>query len=60
VVVENSEIERCIVLEHSVIRDLPARLQDSLIGRNAVLTRSPMKPKALKMNLGDYSQIGLL
>ncbi len=60
VVVENSEIERSIVLEHSVIRDLPARLQDSLIGRNVVLTRSPMKPKAFKMNLGDYSQVGVL
>jgi Nucleoside-diphosphate-sugar pyrophosphorylase involved in lipopolysaccharide biosynthesis/translation initiation factor 2B, gamma/epsilon subunits (eIF-2Bgamma/eIF-2Bepsilon) len=60
VVVENSEIERSIVLENSVIRDLPARLQDSLIGRNVVLTRSPMKPKAFKMNLGDYSQVGVL
>ncbi|MBN1953968.1 MAG: glucose-1-phosphate thymidylyltransferase [Anaerolineae bacterium] len=60
VVIENSEIERSIVLESSVIRDIPARIQDSLIGRNVVLNRSPIKPKAYKMNLGDYSQIGLL
>ncbi len=60
VVIENSEIERSIVLEHSVIRDIPARIQDSLIGRNVTLNRSPMKPKAFKMNLGDYSQVGLL
>jgi glucose-1-phosphate thymidylyltransferase len=60
VVVENSEIERSIVLENSVIRDVPARLQDSLIGRNVTLNRSPIKPKAFKMNLGDYSQVGLL
>ncbi len=60
VLVENSEIERSIVLEHSSIKDIPVRIQDSLIGRNATINRSPIKPKAIKLNLGDYSQIGLL
>ncbi len=60
VVIENSEIERSIVLENSVIRDIPTRIQDSLIGRNVTLNRSPIKPKAFKMNLGDYSQVGIL
>jgi len=60
VVVENSEIERAIVLEHSEIRDIPARIQDSLIGRHVSLVRSPIKPKAYKLNLGDHSQVGIL
>jgi len=60
VTVENSEIERCIVLENTVIRDIPARIQDSLIGRNVVLSRSSIKPKAFKMNLGDHSRVGIL
>ena len=60
VVIENSEIERSIVLESSEIKDIPARVQDSLIGRNVNLSRSPIKPKAFKMNLGDYSQVGIL
>ncbi|HET91382.1 MAG TPA: glucose-1-phosphate thymidylyltransferase [Chloroflexi bacterium] len=60
VVVEDSEIERAIVLEHSVIRDIPARIQDSVIGRNVTLARSPIKPKAYKMALGDHSQVGIL
>ena len=60
VLIENSEIERSIVLEHSCIRDIPARIQDSLIGRNANVTRSPIKPKAYKLTLGDYSQVGIL
>jgi glucose-1-phosphate thymidylyltransferase len=60
VVIENSEIERSIILEHSSIRNIPTRIQDSLIGRNASVNRSPIKPKAFKMNLGDYSQIGIL
>jgi glucose-1-phosphate thymidylyltransferase len=58
--VENSEIEHSIVLEHSRIIDLPARIEDSLIGRHVQLTRSPIKPKAYKLTLGDHSQVGIL
>ncbi len=60
VLIENSEIERSIVLEHSRIIDIPARIQDSLIGRQVDLARSPIKPKAYKLTLGDYSQVGIL
>ncbi len=60
VLIEDSEIERSIVLEHSRISKIPARIQDSLIGRHVDLTRSPIKPKAYKMTLGDYSQMGIL
>jgi len=60
VLVENSEIERAIVLEHSQVRDIPARIQDSLIGRHVSLVRSPIKPKAYKLTLGDHSQVGIL
>jgi glucose-1-phosphate thymidylyltransferase len=60
VLIEDSEIERSIVLEHSRISKIPARIQDSLIGRNVDLVRSPIKPKAYKMTLGDYSQMGIL
>ena len=58
--VQDSEIERSIVLEHSTLKSLPARVQDSLIGRRVVLQRSPARPQALKLTLGDYSQVGLL
>lgn len=58
--VENSEIEHSIVLEHCVIQDMPARLEDSLIGRHVQIGRSPVKPKAYKMTLGDHSQVGVL
>lgn len=60
VTIENSEIEHSMVLENSVIKDIEGRIQDSLIGRNAVVTRSPIKPKTHKLTLGDYSQIGIL
>ncbi len=57
--IENAEIERCIVLENCRISDLPARLQDSLIGRNVTVARSSHKPRAYKLTLGDYSQVDL-
>jgi glucose-1-phosphate thymidylyltransferase len=58
--IEGSEIEHSIVLEHSEIIDIPYRIEDSLIGRHARITRSPIKPKALKMTLGDHSNVGIL
>ncbi len=58
--IENSEIERAIILEESVIRDIPARIQDSLIGRHVNLARSPIKPKAYKLTLADHSHVGIL
>jgi glucose-1-phosphate thymidylyltransferase len=60
VVIEDSEIERAIVLENSYISDIPARIQDSIIGRNVTLARSAIKPKAYKFTLGDHSQVGIL
>nr|MBC7244168.1 glucose-1-phosphate thymidylyltransferase [Chloroflexota bacterium] len=60
VVVEKSEIEHSIVLEHSRIIDIPQRIENSLIGRNVEIVRSPLLPKAYKMTLGDHSKVGLL
>lgn len=58
--IEGSEIEYSIVLEHSVIRDLPHRLEGSLIGRYVEVSRSPLKPKAYRLTLGDHSTVGML
>jgi glucose-1-phosphate thymidylyltransferase len=60
VLVQDSEIEHSMVLEHSEILDIPYRIEDSLIGRHSRITRSPIKPKALKMTLGDHSRVGIL
>jgi glucose-1-phosphate thymidylyltransferase len=60
VLIENSEIEHSVVLENSQILDIGARVQDSLIGRDVVITRSPIKPKAHKLTVGDHSRVGIL
>ena len=60
VLVENAEVSRSIVLEHSQISDLDQRIEDSLIGRHVVIQRSPIRPRAYKFTIGDHSQLGLL
>ena len=58
-VLTNCEIEHSIVLEGSQISGVSTRIVDSMIGRNAEVGRTLRKPKALKMNLGDYSNFWL-
>jgi glucose-1-phosphate thymidylyltransferase len=60
VLVENSEIEHSIVMENSKIIDVPVRIEGSVIGRNVEITRSPLKPRAYKLTLGDNSKVGLV
>lgn len=59
-VIENAEIERSIVLEHCRITDVPARIQDSLIGRRATITRASGRPAAYRLTLGDHSSVSLV
>ncbi len=58
--VQNSEIEHSIILDHSRISDIGGRLEDSLIGKNVEVFRSDGKPKAYRLMLGDSSQVGLV
>ena len=58
--IENAEISRSIVLEHSQIRNLDHRIEDSLIGRHVVIHRSPIRPRAYKFTIGDHSRLGML
>jgi glucose-1-phosphate thymidylyltransferase len=54
------EIEHSIVLEGTRLIDVPSRIEDSLIGRNVEILRSPHKPKAYKLMLGDFSRVEVL
>nr|MBN1230197.1 glucose-1-phosphate thymidylyltransferase [Anaerolineae bacterium] len=58
-VVEDSELQRCIVLEHSRIIGVESQLRDSLIGRHATIKQNRRKPHGLIMNLGDHSRLWL-
>jgi glucose-1-phosphate thymidylyltransferase len=54
------EIEHSIIMEDCRIEDIHHRIEDSLIGRNVEIVRSPVKPRAYKMVLGDHSKVGIL
>lgn len=56
----DSEIEHSIVLERSRIKGIPARIEDSLIGQNVEVERSPLRPSAYRFMLGDNSRVGIL
>jgi len=58
--VEESEIEHSILLEHSSLTALPGRVADSLIGRNVEITRSTVKPSSYRFMLGDNSSVSVL
>ncbi len=59
-VIENSEIEHSMMLENGSVHNIEGRIQDSLIGRNVIIRKSPIRPKAHKFTLGDNSKLGLL
>jgi glucose-1-phosphate thymidylyltransferase len=56
--VVNSEIEHSVVLERSRIIDVP-RIEDSLIGREVEVVRSQIRPRALRMMVGDHCRIDI-
>lgn len=58
--IQDAEIEHSVVLENCRIVDIDQRIEDSLIGRNVEITRSPLKPRAYKLMLGDHSKVGLI
>jgi len=52
--IEDSHIEYCVILENVTIKNVE-RLEDSLIGKNAKVTRNT-KNRALKLHIGDCSE----
>jgi glucose-1-phosphate thymidylyltransferase len=59
VVIIGSEVEHSIVLAGSSIRDLNARMEASLLGKNVSLSRSQGMPKTLRFLVGDNADISI-
>ncbi len=57
--IRNSEIEHSIVLENSKILDAPVRIEGSLIGKDVLIHRTAGLPTALRLMLGDHSEVDL-
>lgn len=58
-VIQHCEIEHSVILESSQIVDAPARIADSLIGRNVEVGRAGGHTKTLRIMVGDFSKVGL-
>jgi glucose-1-phosphate thymidylyltransferase len=58
--IRNSEIEHSIVMARCVIRDIPVRIEASLIGKEVRIQRSQLKPTAYRFMVGDSSLVDVL
>ncbi len=56
---ERCEVENSIILADCEIRDIPLRIDGSLVGRNARIVRTDFKPKAYRFMVGDNSEVGI-
>ena len=59
-VIERAEVEHAIMLEGSSVRDLDARMESSLLGRDVTIARSLGQPRAYRFLVGDRSDIGIV
>lgn len=59
VMIENSEVEYCIILEHSRVCNMATRIESSLIGRHAEVEGWHGRPRGHRLMLGDYSKAGI-
>jgi len=59
VTLEKCEIEHSIVLDRSEMRDIPGRIESSLVGRDVVVSASEARPSAHRLMLGDSSRVEL-
>jgi glucose-1-phosphate thymidylyltransferase len=60
VTIAGSEIEHSIVLEDSCIKDIGSRVEDSLIGKNVVVSKDDGRPRAYRLMLGDNSNVSVI
>jgi glucose-1-phosphate thymidylyltransferase len=55
--IQNSSLESCVILENVTISNVE-RLEDSLIGKNAKVTKNP-RSRGMQLHIGDYSEVGV-
>ena len=51
----NSNVEYCVIQENVTVKDVE-RLEDSLIGKNAKVTRN-QRNRTIKLHVGDFSEV---
>jgi glucose-1-phosphate thymidylyltransferase len=54
---EGAELEHSIVLDHAIIRHIGHRLEDSLVGSGATVTRDFAFPSGLRLRVGRRAEV---
>ena len=57
-ILSHCEVEHSIVLSDSIIRNIDARISDSLIGKEVVVEKTNLKPQGVRLMLGDHAHVG--
>lgn len=55
-VVADSEVEHSVMMGQSTVINI-ARLEDSLVGFDATISRTQQRPRALRLMIGDHCQV---
>jgi len=58
-VVDSAEVEHSILLEGSQVAHLGGRMESSLLGKDAVISRGARQPRAYRFMVGDNSEISI-
>lgn len=56
--IRRTSLEHCVVLDH-VVLDGPERIEDSILGRNAVVRNTSENRRALRLMIGDDAEVSL-
>ena len=57
-IIHQVSVQHSVILEHCLLEGVD-RLEDSVLGRGAAITRREAGPRALRVVIGDVSQISL-
>jgi len=57
--IENAEIESSIVMAGATVRHIGVRIEGSIVGRRATVTRDFGLPRAVRLLIGDAAQVSL-
>ena len=55
----NVDLEHSVLLEGAKVINIHQRIVDSLVGQRAQITEAPQRPKAVRLMIGDDSQVEL-
>ena len=60
VTLTNADLEHSVLLQGAKVLNIQQRIVDSLVGQRAQIKEAPQRPKAVRLMIGDDSQVELV